>query len=344
MIFQLYSFEVSSLILCRITERKGRACLLRLVLASGRGRKTMNSKSIWGKRLLSLVSAAYCAMVCWFSYLALFYEVSIPNKAAFCGVFSAVSLAALIAMLYSRFQILTRLSSIVMLPAALPFILICFGKWEVILPIAVTALVIFFLSGAGETTKTIFGVIYLLLYVLGSLGYFMVMSFFASPANQSILESGTSPSQVYRYEVIQTEDSSGGNLAIHVEPNELDIDLPLISFVAVGYDRTVYLERPLQENVQAVTWTTVSRAEITQQLLAISDDLELDLNDTQKAVLGVSADDTVYLRDLSDAQLEQLGVPEDNDVLTYGDEVCFRSYIAVLEEYFAPEKRQFSLF
>ena len=207
-----------------------------------------------------------------------------------------------------------------------------------------TALVIFFLSGAGETTKTIFGVIYLLLYVLGSLGYFMVMSFFASPANQSILESGTSPSQVYRYEVIQTEDSSGGNLAIHVEPNELDIDLPLISFVAVGYDRTVYLERPLQENVQAVTWTTVSRAEITQQLLAISDDLELDLNDTQKAVLGVSADDTVYLRDLSDAQLEQLGVPEDNDVLTYGDEVCFRSYIAVLEEYFAPEKRQFSLF
>ncbi|MFR6586800.1 MAG: hypothetical protein ACLUSL_02830 [Ruminococcus sp.] len=104
----------------------------------------MNSKSIWGKRLLSLVSAAYCAMVCWFSYLALFYEVSIPNKAAFCGVFSAVSLAALIAMLYSRFQILTRLSSIVTLPAALPFILICFGKWEVILPIAVTALVIFF--------------------------------------------------------------------------------------------------------------------------------------------------------------------------------------------------------
>ena len=180
--------------------------------------------------------------------------------------------------------------------------------------------------------------------MLGSLGYFMVMSFFASPANQSILESGTSPSQVYRYEVIQTEDSSGGNLAIHVEPNELDIDLPLISFVAVGYDRTVYLERPLQENVQAVTWTTVSRAEITQQLLTISDDLELDLNDTQKAVLGVSADDTVYLRDLSDAQLEQLGVPEDNDVLTYGDEVCFRSYIAVLEEYFAPEKRQFSLF
>ncbi|MGC8000336.1 hypothetical protein, partial [Salmonella enterica] len=66
-----------------------------------------------------------------------------------------------------------------------------------------------------------------------------------------------------------------------------------------------------------MTWTTVSRAEITQQLLAISDDLELDLNDTQKAVLGVSADDTVYLRDLSDAQLEQLGVPEDNDVLTY---------------------------
>ena len=44
------------------------------------------------------------------------------------------------------------------------------------------------------------------------------------------------------------------------------------------------------------------------------------------------------------AQLEQLGVPAENDVLTFSGKVCFRSYIAVLEDYFAKDNREISLF
>ena len=299
---------------------------------------------LWWKRVISLIGVGYTALICWFSYLSIFYELSIPNKVTLCIALSATSFAALLAMLYSRFQILTKLCGTLLLPAAFPLIMLCFGEWELILPIAVTAVLIFFLSGAGETAKTIFGVIYLLLYVLGSLVYFMMISFFASSAQQTVLEAGVSPSGDYRYEVVQTDDSSGGDIEVHVEPNDRDIELPFITFIAVGYDRTVYLERPVTTEDISARWTTATREEITAELLEISKDLTLDLSDTQKTLLGISADtETVYLKNLTDADLELLGVPEGNDVLTFRGQVCFRTYIAVLEDYFATENRELTL-
>ena len=301
--------------------------------------------NIWRRRLVSLVGAGYLALMCWFSYLVIFYDFTATNKFLFCLTLCAVSFAALSAMLYSRFQILTRLTSILLLPAILPQILRCVGQWELILPIAVTSLIIFFRSGAGETVKTVFGVIYLLLYVLGSLAFFMLMSFFTPSTQQTILENGESPSGAYRYEIIQTDDSSGGNVAVHIEPNDRDIHLPCLTFVSNGYDRTVYEERPIPSEVGSAQWSTVSRADITAQLLAISEDVTLDLSKSQKATIGIPSDtETVYLKDLTDSQLEQLGVPAENDVLTFADKTCFRSYIAVLEDYFAKDNREISLF
>ncbi len=302
------------------------------------------SAHIWWKRIVSLVGAGYTALICWFSYLSIFYELSIPNKVTFCAALSVLSLVALITMLYSRFQILTRLSGFLLLPAAFPLIMLCFGEWELILPIAITALLIFFLSGAGETPKTIFGVIYLLLYLLGSLAYFMVISFFASSTQQTVLESGVSLSGAYRYEVIQTDDSSGGDIEVHVAPNDRDITLPFVTFEAVGYDRVVYMERPASTEDISAQWTTATRSEITADLLEISADLELDLTDEQKELLGIASNvETVYLRNLTDSDLELLGIPEENDVMTFRGQVCFRTYIAVLEDYFATENRELTI-
>ena len=128
-----------------------------------------NTSNIWWRRFCSFLGICYCALMCWFSYLSIFYKLSIPNKPLLCIFLCIVSFLALSAMLYSRFQILTRITGILLLPAIFPMILLCFGEWELILPITITALLIFFLSGAGETVKTIFGVLFLLLYILGSL-------------------------------------------------------------------------------------------------------------------------------------------------------------------------------
>ena len=49
------------------------------------------------------------------------------------------------------------------------------------------------------------------------------------------------------------------------------------------------------------------------------------------------------LKDLSDAQLAQLGVSESGDVLTFNGKVCFRYYVAELEDYYDTESRSLSI-
>lgn len=57
----------------------------------------------------------------------------------------------------------------------------------------------------------------------------------------------------------------------------------------------------------------------------------------------VSSDTSVKLCDLSDAQLAQLGVSDSGDVMTFNGKVCFRYYVAELEDYFDTESRSLSV-
>ncbi len=311
----------------------------------------------WGRRFLSLIGVGYLVLVGWFSYLSIFYSISVSQKCLFCVTLCVISFGVLVAMYFCRYQVLTRLVGFLLLPAMLPFVLLYFGEWELILPVFITALLAFFFSGAGGRAKTILGVIYLLVYVLGSLVFFMLIAFFSSSTEQMILESGVSPSGLYRYEVLCADDSSGGDIEIHVAPSDRDIELPMVTFGANGFDRTVYMERPIPDGIAnfdpdsadtsetLVTWKTEKRSDITQELLSISSEIQIELSAEQRQLLGISdIVETVYLRTLTEDQLELLGVPEENDVLIFDDKVCFRTYTAVLEDYFNDDNRSISLF
>ncbi len=52
---------------------------------------------------------------------------------------------------------------------------------------------------------------------------------------------------------------------------------------------------------------------------------------------------SIVLNDLTDAQLEELGISDEGDVMTFNGEVCFRFYIAELENYFDVNSRKLSL-
>lgn len=56
----------------------------------------------------------------------------------------------------------------------------------------------------------------------------------------------------------------------------------------------------------------------------------------------VEKDTSVYLKDLTDEQLASFGVPESGDVMTYNGKVCFRYYVAILENYFDVDDRTLS--
>ncbi|MDE6665268.1 MAG: hypothetical protein K2K14_03645 [Ruminococcus sp.] len=178
--------------------------------------------NVWTKRCTALISVFYTYLVCRICYFSIFYDIHIISRVSLCLLTTGVSIIALVAMLYSRKQILTRISSFIILPAMLPVVILYFGEWGLILPIMITGAAILLFSGAGEGAKTAFGTLTMLLYIFGALGYFLFTSFFVATAQETIIESGVSPSGKYRYSVVNTEDSSNGSTTVYVEPNYAD--------------------------------------------------------------------------------------------------------------------------
>ncbi len=388
--------------------------------------------NIWLKRFMSLFSGLYAFGACFLCYCSLFYRVEISSQNSMCVLISVLSAVFLVIMLYTRKQLITKISSFVVLPAMLPVVLFYFGEWKLIIPFLVAGLIIFLFSGAGEGVKTTLGTIILLLYIFGSLGYFLITSFFITASKTETVESGISPSGKYRYSVVNTKDSSKGSTAVYVEPNDADISLPkfYITFRINNFDRIVYLERPLTKNIK-VEWTEQSRSEITEQLNKVSDHIILHLTEEQLEILGytyeeklvvtdlefedyqflgieqntvqeiplntlndeqlahfniakdnngyyvlspseefakdahadegekiylkdlksrlledlyIEKDDSVILNELTDEQLAELGVPESGDVMTFNGQVCFRYYVAILDNYFDVEHKRLELF
>lgn len=380
--------------------------------------------NVWIKRIASLVSIAYAIMVCCLCYKSIFFNIEISSAFSLCLFVSGVSLISLVVMLYSRKQVLTRLASVIILPAMLPVVLLYFGKWSLIIPIIVTGIIILLLSGSGEGFKTAFGTVFLLMYIFGALAYFLASTLFVTTTITHTVDSGVSPSGRYRYYVINTEDSSNGSTEVSVEPNYADEHIPFATFTLKEIERVVYLERPMAESVD-IQWITQSRSEITSYLNSISDTITVHLSESQLKKLGytydnklelmlsdlkfskkkelgktasdvddipldnltddqlsvmrvakdengryyikempkgldeelgdkankrvylssltdsqmseyfcVEKDTSVYLKDLTDEQLASFGVPESGDVMTYNGKVCFRYYVAILENYF----------
>lgn len=399
--------------------------------------------NIWTKRVVAVLSLLYALAVCRLCYFSIFYEIHVRDRFSLCLTVTVVSIIALVAMLYTRKQVITRIASFMILPAMLPVVLLYFGEWGMIIPIIITGVTILLLSGAGEGGKTAVGTIVLLMYIFGALGYFVFTSFFVSSAKETLVEKGTSPSGRYRYTVINTEDTSNGSTAVYVEPNYADEDFPFVNFTLKSMDRVVYRVRPIAEEID-IEWTTQSRQDVTQQIEAISDNIEItltndelkqlgytydnkltlsdvdidmklqigldgsnvdpilldSLNDEQLAVFGigrdpngryyilspsaevidsagagsgkkiyfseidsdtiekfqseyldeyydykfkVTKDRTVLLNTLTDEQLKSFGVSDQSDVMTFNGKVCFRSYVAEIEDYYDVDSRHLSI-
>ena len=267
--------------------------------------------NIWTKRVVAVLSLLYALAVCRLCYFSIFYEIHVRDRVSLCLTVTVVSIIALVAMLYTRKQVITRIASFIILPAMLPVVLLYFGEWGMIIPIIITGVTILLLSGAGEGGKTAGGTIVLLMYIFGALGYFVFTSFFVSSAKETLVEKGTSPSGRYRYTVINTEDTSNGSTAVYVEPNYADEDFPFVNFTLKSMDRVVYRVRPIAEEID-IEWTTQSRQDVTQQIEAISDNIEITLTDDELKQLGYTYDNKLTLSDVDIDMKLQIGLDGSN--------------------------------
>ena len=182
--------------------------------------------NVWTKRVVALLSLLYAYGVCRLCYFSIFYDIHIEDRTSLCLTITGVSIIALVVMLYTRKQIVTRIVSFIILPLMVPVVLLYFGEWGMIIPIIVTGVIILLLSGASEGGKTAVGTIILRLYIFAALGYFVFTSFFVSSAKEDVVKTGLSPSGMYRYRVVNTEDTSNGSRSMITPVTIIGIIIP----------------------------------------------------------------------------------------------------------------------
>ncbi len=229
-------------------------------------------ENIWTKRAVSIFSLVYGILLTLISYMSVFYNIQIENGTSFIVMMSVVSLLFLVMMIYTRKQFLTRFVSIAAIPIFLPILLFYFGEWLLIIPLAAVIIIMFFVSGAGEATKTVLGTLFLLLYVIGAVAYFLMTMFIGSQTQDVVIQVAESESKMYRSYVVDTIDSSTGGTKIYVEPNNRDKNFKYIRFIAKGYKKLVYSDRN-HYNI-TMEWATESQEELTD----ITRNVQLDIN------------------------------------------------------------------
>ena len=178
----------------------------------------------WFRIGVSILGVAYSIVLAYFDYNVFFYDIEYVSQKEFAIVGSVFSALICLLFLYTRKSPLTCIYGMVNMVLFFPLLLLDWGNWPLLLPAAVVTLFGFFCCHMNETAKTIFGTIFLLMYILGGIAFFLVMNVFRVTTTDTLIERGVSPSGAFRYYVLDVQNKSTGKLCVYVQPNTLDVD------------------------------------------------------------------------------------------------------------------------
>lgn len=298
----------------------------------------------WTKRILTFLSIFYAVIVYAFSFFSLFYTVALGDKLSFSMLLLGVTLFFGTIMIFTRKEFITRVVTMLMMPAILPIILFYFGEWVIIIPICTMVIIMFFVCGATERTKTILGTIFLLLYIFGALGYFLLTTLFSTEYKEKTIRSHIiSQTEDYRCYVTDADSNSTLGTRVYVQPNNYDISNDFVTFEAKGYKVKVYVDnsvgRKSGHDLQ-IEWRIERRDDIVAHLLSLDPMLKLNLSKEQLKLINRKESEKVYLSELTAEDYELLGIKEEGDVMYIDGEVRFRYVVAILDESFDISNRR----
>lgn len=128
-------------------------------------------KNVWFKRGVSLVCLGYTAFMVWLAVLNAAYYIELNNPTPLFVLYLFINISALGLMILSRNELLTRINSYLLPPIIFISVICAWGNWYMIIPPVVVMVVLFFVNSSNETLKTVLGTLYLLMYVVGIVGF-----------------------------------------------------------------------------------------------------------------------------------------------------------------------------
>ena len=211
-------------------------------------------KNIWFRRGVALIGWGYTLLMVWVAYLSFGYYFDIEKPAPLFVLYLFVNLCALALFILSRKQIITQINSYFLPPITFAILIFSFGNWYISIPPIAVMLVMFFVNSSSETLKTVLGTMYLLMFVIGVVGYMGIQIFMGTInfigvdlskrdySYEKLSKSG-------EYRIVRYFDTNGDRMLqkYYVETTEDDIKIPM------GMCKKVYGSRL----VRTASYTTI---------------------------------------------------------------------------------------
>ena len=197
-------------------------------------------------------------------------------------------------MIITRKQKITCFASMILPIIVFCLILFNLGNWILIIPPFIVGVVMFFVSYNHETTKVVFGTVYLLVYVLGIVLYIVLNMLFGGSSVETVLnkdldpsttvyriyegsfdklkevtseENTISPDGKYQFYLVDVRDSDRGAVKIYVVPYGEDIELYFFTLKQKGIRKTIS-NKGTRGVIPDVGWT-VKTTESGEQILYV---------------------------------------------------------------------------
>ena len=191
-------------------------------------------KNIWFRRGVAIAGWLYTLFIVWVAYLSFGYYFDIENPAPLFVLYLFVNIVAMALFILSRKQIITQVNSYFLPPIIFAILIFSFGNWYISIPPIAVMLVVFFANSSNETLKTVLGTMYLLMFVIGVVGYIGIQIFMGSITFTGVELSKRDRdyeklSDSGKYRIVRYFDTNGDRMLqkYFIEETEDDIKIPM---------------------------------------------------------------------------------------------------------------------
>lgn len=233
-------------------------------------------KNIWFRRGVAMAGWGYTLFMVWVAYLSFGYYFDIEKPAPLFVLYLFVNLCAMALFILSRKQIITQVNSYFLPPIIFAILIFSFGNWYISFPPIAVMLVVFFANSSNETLKTVLGTLYLLMFVIGVVGYIGVQMFMGSITFTGVELSKRDPnyeklSESGKYRIVRYFDTNGDRMLqkYFVEATEDDIKIPMGMCKKVYECKSIHTASYTTVPGDLVEWQTVKEDGKKKEVLLV---------------------------------------------------------------------------
>ncbi len=233
-------------------------------------------KNIWFRRGVAALGWFYTLFMVWVAYLSFGYFFDIEKPAPLFVLYLFVNICAMALFILSRKQIITQINSYFLPPIIFAILIFSFGNWYISIPPIAVMLVVFFTNSSNETLKTVLGTMYLLMFVIGTVGYIGIQMFMGSITFTGVELSKRDPnyeklSDSGDYRIVRYFDTNGDRMLMKyfVEETEDDIKIPMGICKKVFGCKSIHTASYSGIPTDLVAWSTVTEDGKKKEVLLV---------------------------------------------------------------------------